>query len=131
MSTHKHVDLICLVLCLAILAVVGGLLIWRYPQARTMTAGEEPAYAQGLFSTDSVHTIDIAMEDWDAFLETCENEEYTMCTVTTTGIRMKPARARPLLVLSALLARISTGTPSTAMLSTCCTPTKENIRWES
>ena len=85
MSTHKHVDMICLALCLAILVVVSGLLIWKYPQAQTVTAGEEPAYVQGLFSTDSVHTIDIAMEDWDAFLETCENEEYTMCTVTIDG----------------------------------------------
>ncbi|MBR2490223.1 MAG: CotH kinase family protein [Ruminiclostridium sp.] len=85
MSTHKHVDMICLALCLGIILVVSGLLIWQYPQARTEPAGEEPDYAQGLFSTDSVHTIDIAMEDWDAFLETCENEEYTMCTVTIDG----------------------------------------------
>ena len=85
MSTHKHLDVICLALCLAIFVVVGGLLIWKYPQARTMTAGEEPAYAQGLFSTDTVHAIDIAMEDWEAFLDTCENEEYTMCTVTIDG----------------------------------------------
>ena len=85
MSTHKHVDLICLVLCLAILAVVSGLLMWQYPQAQT-TAGEtQPDYAQGLFSTDTVHTIDITMEDWEAFLETCENEEYAMCTVTIDG----------------------------------------------
>jgi len=86
MSTHRHLDVICLALCLAILVVVGGLLIWKYPQARTAAAETSgPAYASGLFSTQSVHTIDIAMEDWEAFLETCESEEYTMCTVTIDG----------------------------------------------
>ena len=86
MSTHKHVGMICMALCLTILVVVSGLLIGKYPQARTTAAAEtEQAYSTGLFSTDSVHTIDITMEDWDAFLETCENEEYTMCTVTIDG----------------------------------------------
>ncbi|HBL40854.1 MAG TPA: spore coat protein CotH, partial [Ruminococcaceae bacterium] len=32
-----------------------------------------------------VHTIDIVMNDWESFIETCENEEYTSCTVVIDG----------------------------------------------
>lgn len=86
MSTHKHVDMICLALCLVILVVVSGLLLWKYPQAQTVSAAvSEPAYAAGLFSSDQVHTIDITMEDWEGFLETCETEEYAMCTAVIDG----------------------------------------------
>lgn len=86
MSTHKHVDMICLALCLVILALVSGLLLWKYPQAQTaMAEVSEPDYASGLFDASTVHTIDITMEDWAGFLETCENEEYAMCTAVIDG----------------------------------------------
>ena len=85
MSTHKHVDMICLALCLVILALVSGLLLWKYPQAQTTMAETEPDYASGLFDPSTVHTIDITMEDWAGFLETCENEEYAMCTAVIDG----------------------------------------------
>ena len=35
----------------------------------------------GVIDTSAVHTIDIVMDDWDGFLDTCTNEEYTICTV--------------------------------------------------
>ena len=38
-------------------------------------------YEDKLFSTSTVHTIDIRMEDWDEFIEGCESEEYSPCTV--------------------------------------------------
>ncbi|MDO4515847.1 MAG: CotH kinase family protein [Bacillota bacterium] len=88
MSTHKHVDLICLALCLGILAAVAGLLLWKYPKTQSAMAAAEPDYASGLFDTSAVHTIDITMEDWDGFLETCENEDYAMCAVTIDGERV-------------------------------------------
>ncbi len=31
---------------------------------------------RGLFDTTRVHTIDIVMDDWDTFIEGCEDEEY-------------------------------------------------------
>ena len=36
-------------------------------------------YENRLFDTSEVHTVDIVMEDWEEFLETCENEEYSAC----------------------------------------------------
>ena len=85
MSTHKHVDRICLILCLAILAAVTGLMVWKGPAAQAVSGKTEPAYVSGLFSTGTVHTIDIIMEDWEGFLETCENEEYVLCTAVIDG----------------------------------------------
>ena len=53
-------------------------------------------YETKLFDTTFVHTIDIVMEDWTGFLETCENEEYEVCSVVidsdsyhNVGIRAK------------------------------------------
>lgn len=50
----------------------------------------------GVIDTSAVHTIDIVMDDWDGFLDTCINEEYTICTVVidnesykNVGIRAK------------------------------------------
>lgn len=38
-------------------------------------------YETKLFDTSKVHTINIVIDDWDSFLETCTNEEYTSCAV--------------------------------------------------
>lgn len=50
----------------------------------------------GVIDTSAVHTIDIVMDDRDGFLDTCTNEEYTICTVVidnesykNVGIRAK------------------------------------------
>ena len=50
----------------------------------------------GVIDTSVVHTIDIVMDDRDGFLDTCTNEEYTICTVVidnesykNVGIRAK------------------------------------------
>lgn len=86
MSTHPHMGKICLALSLALLALVSALLLWQYPQSRTtLAAAREPDYASDLFDTSVVHTLDITMEDWDDFLETCENEAYALCSVTIDG----------------------------------------------
>ena len=42
-------------------------------------------YEQKLFDTSAVHTIDIIMDDWDSFIETCENEEYAACAAVIDG----------------------------------------------
>ena len=61
-----------------------------------------------LFDTAAVHTIDIVMDDWEGFLDTCTNEEYALCDLVidneackNVGIRAKgntsltPVRQRP------------------------------------
>ncbi len=56
----------------------------------------QTGYASRLFDDSRVHSIDIVMEDWDSFPDTCENEEYSACSVVidneaykNVGIRAK------------------------------------------
>ena len=83
MSTHKYVDKLCaaaLVLCLLLtFGFMNGEALGIRPAASVM------GYETRLFDTEQVHTIDIVMDGWDGFLETCENEEYAQCAVVIDG----------------------------------------------
>lgn len=87
MSTSKAIDRIC------ILAVVAALLIAILfmngaalgIQAQVKTLG----YEDRLFDNSRVHTIDIVIDDWDAFLETAQSEEYSVCNVVIDGEAVK------------------------------------------
>ena len=83
MSTSKHIDKICLAavaltLVLTILFMCGGSL-------GLTAAAKTVKYESTLFDTSYVHKIDIVMDDWDSFIESCENEEYASCTVVVDG----------------------------------------------
>ncbi len=83
MGTSKHIDKICiavtaLTLVLTVLFMCGGALGIK-------VAASTMPYESTLFDTSYVHTIDIVMNDWDSFIDTCENEEYSMCTVVVDG----------------------------------------------
>ncbi|MBQ4604552.1 MAG: CotH kinase family protein, partial [Clostridia bacterium] len=83
MSTHKHIDKIC---CVAVaLALVITVLFMNGKSLGIVSAGKSLGYENRLFATDRVHTIDIVMNDWEGFIETCENEEYSMCSVVIDG----------------------------------------------
>ena len=83
MSTHKHIDKIC---CIAVaLALVITVLFINGKSLGIVSAGKSMGYENRLFATDRVHTIDIVMNDWEGFIETCENEEYSMCSVVIDG----------------------------------------------
>ena len=79
MSTHKHIDRICvviLVLCLLLTVLfLNGKTLGLRSTSRAL------GYETTLFDTSRVHTLDIVIDDWDAFLETCESEEYSACSV--------------------------------------------------
>lgn len=94
MSTHRHIDKICLaalawILVITIVFMNGK--SWNLPvMKRTM------GYETRLFDSSSVHSIDIVMDDWDSFIDGCEDEEYVPCTVIidheiykNVGIRAK------------------------------------------
>ena len=83
MSTHKHIDKIC---CVAVvLALVITVVFMNGKSFGIISAGKSMGYENRLFATDRVHTIDIVMNDWEGFIETCENEEYSMCSVVIDG----------------------------------------------
>ncbi|MCF0149829.1 MAG: CotH kinase family protein, partial [Firmicutes bacterium] len=83
MSTSKHIDklciaAVCLTLVLTLLFMFAGPLGLE-AAAKSMT------YEKTLFDTSYVHQIDIVMNDWDGFIENCESEEYSACTVVIDG----------------------------------------------
>lgn len=94
MSTSKHIDKICL--AAALLALLLTFVFAAGERFGIQPASTALGYESLLFNTSSVHTIDIVMDDWDDFIETCENEEYAVCSVVidneaykNVGIRAK------------------------------------------
>ncbi len=92
MSTHKHIDKICCValvftLLLSVVFMCSGAL---GVEARERTLG----YKDRLFDTTKVHTVDIVMNDWEGFIETCTNEEYATCNVVIDGEAYKNVAIR-------------------------------------
>lgn len=83
MSTHKHFDRICcIVLTVTILL---ALLFVNGEGLGVQKASTSMGYEDRLFDTSSVHTVDIVMEDWEGFLESCTDEEYAACSVVIDG----------------------------------------------
>ena len=83
MSTHMHIDRLCAV-------VLGLCLLLTFAFMNGMALGIRPAasalgYESRLFDAGRVHTIDLVMDNWEEFLETCENEEYAQCSVLIDG----------------------------------------------
>ena len=82
MSTHKYIDRICIIVLVISMVVT---LLFMNGKAFGITAQATTGYESRLFDTSRVHQIDIEMDDWEGFLETCENEEYTTCTLVIDG----------------------------------------------
>ncbi len=83
MSTSKHFDKICcIVLCFTVLVTV---LFMNGNRLGVLAASNTMGYENRLFDTSKVHTIDIVMDNWDEFIDTCTNEEYSVCTVIIDG----------------------------------------------
>ncbi len=79
MSTHKNFDKIC---CIILAAVLALSVLFCFSEGLGVTAAAKTiGYENRIFATDKVHSIDIIMENWDSFIETCENEEYASCSL--------------------------------------------------
>lgn len=94
MSTHKRIDQICCAALVLVLLLTAALV--NGEKLGVMPVMAEASYAARLFDTSKVHRIDIVMDDWNSFIETCENEEYSPCAVVidnesykNVGIRAK------------------------------------------
>ena len=92
MSTHKHIDKICCVV-LALTLVLSALFMCAEALGVQVSA-RSLGYEKRLFSTDKVHTIDIIIDDWDAFLATATSEEYSVCSVVIDGEAVKSVGIR-------------------------------------
>ncbi len=83
MIKSRRIDAICCAI-LAVMLVITALFINGDAlgiTAVTRTLG----YEEKLFDSSVVHTLDIVMDDWDGFLETCTNEEYTVADLVIDG----------------------------------------------
>ncbi len=88
MTYSKHIDKICaVVMVLAILLTA----IFMNGEAFGMVADDSVSYdyEDTLFDDSYVHTINIEVEDWDAFLENATSEEYVAANVTIDGETVK------------------------------------------
>ena len=85
MLRHKSIDRICCVVLALTLLLTGG---FMGAAATGLISGERTiGYENRLFDQSRVHTIDIVMDDWEGFLETCTSEEYSVCTLVIDGER--------------------------------------------
>ena len=83
MSTNKYIDAICLagtILSLFLLVAFLGA-----ERLGILAADTETLYEKRLFDRSKVHSIEIQMDDWEGFLETCDDKEYEMCTLVIDG----------------------------------------------
>ena len=83
MARGKHIDVICIAAVILALALC-ALLYWG-DRFGIRSLERAMGYETRLFSTDTVHTIDIVMEDWEGFLATAQSETYTVCSVVIDG----------------------------------------------
>ena len=83
MSTHKYMDRICA--AATVLSLVLTLLFMNGEALGLEAAGAVLGYEDRLFDSARVHTIEIVMDDWEAFIETCQSEEYSPCHVVIDG----------------------------------------------
>lgn len=87
MAAHKHIDRLCaVVIALCLLFTV---LFMNGEALGLSVAAQTMGYEDTIFSTAKVHTIDIVIDDWDAFLSTAVSEEYSVCDVTIDGETVK------------------------------------------
>ena len=87
MSTSKHIDRICA--AALVLALILTLLLVNGEKLGLQKASSAVGYETRLFDTSCVHTVDLVMDDWDGFLESCADEEYVPCTVVIDGERFQ------------------------------------------
>jgi len=81
MSTSKHIDKICLVAVMLAFALTVGCFLISPAEGKAF----DMKYEQKLFDTSKVHTIDIIMDEPQSFLDSCESEEYSLCSVIIDG----------------------------------------------
>ena len=92
MSTHKNIDRVCI--AALVIAMIVTVIFMHADTAGVITASASCGYESRLFDTSKVHSIDIVLDDWEGFIESCEDEEYTSCTVVIDGDSYKNVAIR-------------------------------------
>lgn len=101
MLKSKNIDKICIITIIITLMIT---ILFMNGEALGLTpASASPGYESRLFDQTKVHQIDIMIDDWNHFLETAPDEEYSSCTIvidgesfSNVGIRAKGNNSRRL-----------------------------------
>lgn len=85
MSTYRYTDRVCV--GIVVFAVLITSLFTGAAASGTLavSGSGDRGYVSRLFDSSRVHSIEIEMEDWEAFVAGCENEEYEECAVVIDG----------------------------------------------
>ena len=83
MTTSKHIDRICIIG--VVFALLIAVLFMNGEALGLQVKAQKAGYQDRLFDTSRIHTIDIVIDDWDAFLATAQREEYSLCNVVIDG----------------------------------------------
>ncbi len=92
MSTYRHIDRICWAALALALAVT--VLFANGERLGLQAAAAGLGYEARLFDASRVHTINIVIDDWEGFLDTCEEEKYTLCSLVIDGEAQRSAAIR-------------------------------------
>ncbi len=84
MSKSRYMDALCIIAMVLAVAVV-ALLPLGERLGVLQRASAAPAYADRLFDDKRVHTVDLQVEDWGAFVEQAAEETYIPCAVAVDG----------------------------------------------
>ncbi len=73
-------------MCAALIVMLlAATCMWGFVEAVQGDGSHTVGYEDMLFDNSKVHTIDITMDDWDAFIASATTEEYTLCSITVDG----------------------------------------------
>lgn len=82
LRTKKADRIVCIATVVMLLAAVG---LWGMVEPVRGDGSHTVGYESLLFDQGTVHTIDITMDGWDAFIQNATAEEYTECNIAIDG----------------------------------------------
>lgn len=85
MSTYRYADRVCIGIVIVALLITALFMGGAASGALAACGSGQNGYASRLFDSSRVHSIEIEMEDWEEFIQGCEDEKYRECAVAIDG----------------------------------------------
>ena len=83
MLGSRFIDAVCIAALACAILLTGGL--YAAGVAGIISPARNDDYLNLLFQQGRVHSIDIQIDDWNAFLATATTESYSRCDVAIDG----------------------------------------------
>jgi spore coat protein CotH len=95
MNRHKRTNGVCIAIIACVVILTVAFMMSR--NFGVTAANLQPAYADKLFNTDEVYTIDIQVNesDWDDMIANAQAEEYMQAMVVIDGEKVSGVGLRP------------------------------------